>query len=100
MTSANPTFVLPSALANHGQGIGDGFAERMLVTVGQACLKPAILLAIDGAGFEALKAAMIARVEGMHARTMLTPGIFMVYQKNVDRQLSAGAGQIAAGGGA
>jgi 2,5-dioxopentanoate dehydrogenase len=97
MTSVNPTFVLPSALANRGHAIGDGFAERMLVTVGQACLKPAILLAIDGAGFEALKAAMIARIEGMQARTMLTPGIFMAYQKNVDRQLSAGASQVAAG---
>jgi 2,5-dioxopentanoate dehydrogenase len=98
MTSVNPTFVLPDALSNRAQQIGDGFVERMLVTVGQACLKPAILLAIDGAGFEALKAAMIARVEGIEARTMLTPGIFQAYRKNVDRQLSAGARQVAAGG--
>ncbi|SPB14420.1 fatty aldehyde dehydrogenase [Caballeronia novacaledonica] len=98
MTSVNPTFVLPDALANRGREIGDGFAERMLVTVGQACLKPAILLAIDGAGFEVLKDAMIARVEAMHARTMLTPGIFQAYRKNVERQLSAGAAEIAAGG--
>jgi 2,5-dioxopentanoate dehydrogenase len=98
MTSVNPTFVLPNALANRGQELGDGFAERMLVTVGQACLKPAILLAIEGPGYDALKAAMIARIEAMHARTMLTPGIFQAYQRNVDRQLSAGASQIAAGG--
>lgn len=97
MTSVNPTFVLPNALANRGRDIGDGFTERMLVTVGQACLKPAILLAIDGPGFEALKGAMIARVEAMHARTMLTPGIFQAYQKNVDRQFAAGAAQIAVG---
>lgn len=48
MTSVNPTFVLPAALAARGSAIGDGFTERMLVTVGQACLKPAILLAVDG----------------------------------------------------
>lgn len=98
MTSVNPTFVLPAALAARGGAIGDGFTERMLVTVGQACLKPAILLAIDGPGYSELKEAMIARVEAMHARTMLTPGIFTAYRNNVVRQSNAGAQLIAAGG--
>ncbi|MEZ2353386.1 hypothetical protein [Caballeronia sp. RCC_10] len=69
----------------------------MLVNVGQACLKPAILLAVDGPGFEALKIAMIARVEAVHARTMRTPGIHQAYRKNVDRMRQAGAAQIARG---
>jgi alpha-ketoglutaric semialdehyde dehydrogenase len=98
MTSVNPTFVLPAALAARGRDIGDGFTERMLVTVGQACLKPAILLAIDGPGYAELRQAMIARVEAMHARTMLTPGISTAYRKNVERQRNAGAERIAAGG--
>jgi NADP-dependent aldehyde dehydrogenase len=98
MTSVNPTFVLPAALAARGGNIGDGFTERMLVTVGQACLKPAILLAIDGPGYTDLKNAMVARVEAMQARTMLTPGINTAYRKNVDRQAQAGAERIAAGG--
>jgi 2,5-dioxopentanoate dehydrogenase len=98
MTSVNPTFVLPAALASRGGDIGDGFTERMLVTVGQACLKPAILLAIDGPGYAELKNAMIARVEAMQARTMLTPGISTAYRKNVERQNNAGAKRIAIGG--
>lgn len=98
MTSVNPTFVLPSALAARGGVIGDGFAERMLVTVGQACLKPAILLAVDGPGYAELKSAMIARVQAMQARTMLTPGINSAYRKNVERQAQSGAQRIAAGG--
>jgi alpha-ketoglutaric semialdehyde dehydrogenase len=98
MTSVNPTFVLPAALAARGSTIGDGFTERMLVTVGQACLKPAILLAVDGPGYLELKSAMIARVEAMQARTMLTPGINAAYRKNVERQDNAGAKRIAAGG--
>jgi NADP-dependent aldehyde dehydrogenase len=98
MTSVNPTFVLPTALAARGADIGDGFTERMLVTVGQACLKPAILLAIDGPGYAELKSAMVARVEAMHARTMLTPGIHTAYRKNVQRLTEAGAKRIAAGG--
>lgn len=99
MTSVNPTFILPAAQAERGAAIGDGFAERMLVNVGQACLKPAILLAIDGAGYDALKQAMIERVSAMHARTMLTPGIHLAYRKNVEAQRAAGAEQIAAGAG-
>ncbi|CAB3768953.1 aldehyde dehydrogenase (NADP(+)) [Paraburkholderia humisilvae] len=98
MTSVNPTFVLPTALAARGAALGDGFAERMLVTVGQACLKPAILLAIDGPGYAELKHAMITRVGAMSARTMLTPGIATAYRKNVERQHDAGAERIAAGG--
>jgi 2,5-dioxopentanoate dehydrogenase len=98
MASVNPTFVLPAALAARGGSIGDGFAERMLVTVGQACLKPAILLAVDGPGYLELKDAMTSRVEAMQARTMLTPGIFTAYRKNVERPSNAGAKQIAAGG--
>ncbi|PLQ00549.1 aldehyde dehydrogenase (NADP(+)) [Cupriavidus pauculus] len=97
MTSVNPTFVLPDALAARGAQIGDGFAERMLVNVGQACLKPAILLAVDGAGYDAMREAMIARVHAMHARTMLTPGIQQAYRKGLDRQHAAGAETIAAG---
>jgi NADP-dependent aldehyde dehydrogenase len=98
MTSVNPTFVLPAALAARGHAIGDGFSERMLVTVGQACLKPAILLAIDGPGYDGMKAAMAARVEAMAARTMLTPGIHEAYRRNVARLGDAGAARIAAGG--
>lgn len=98
MTSVNPTFVLPNALVSRDSEIGDGFAERMLVNVGQACLKPAILLAIDGVGYSELKEALIARINAMPARTMLTPGINMAYHKNVARQLAAGAEEIAAGG--
>ena len=97
MTSVNPTFVLPAALTQRGHSIGDGFAERMLVTVGQACLKPAILLALDGPGYAELKAAMSARVNAMRARTMLTPGISTAYRNNLNRQQQAGATQIAAG---
>lgn len=98
MTSVNPTFVLPTALAARGGAIGDGFTERMLVTVGQACLKPAILLAIDGPGYQELKQAMMARVDAMSARTMLTPGIATAYRNNVERQRNAGAERIAEGG--
>ncbi|MHC8380253.1 aldehyde dehydrogenase (NADP(+)) [Pseudomonas sp. LB3P14] len=97
MTSVNPTFILPHALAARGAQIGDGFAERMLVNVGQACLKPAILIAIKEAGFEALRAAMVKRVTEASARTMLTPGIHASYLSGVAAMESVGASRVAEG---
>jgi len=100
MTSVNPTFILPAALAARGQAIGDGFAERMLVNVGQACLKPAIILAVDGPGFDAMRDGLIARVQAAPARTMLTPGIHDAYLTNQARQRAAGARPVAEGAAA
>lgn len=97
MTSVNPTFILPHAQAEKGALIGDGFVERMLVNVGQACLKPALLIAIDGPGFEAMRAAMIKRVNEALARPMLTPGIHAAYVNGLGQIEDAGARRIAEG---
>jgi NADP-dependent aldehyde dehydrogenase len=97
MTSVNPTFILPQALSLRGAEIGDGFAERMLVNVGQACLKPAILLGIEGPGFEAMRESLSARIASAPARPMLTPGIHSAYLQGLDRQQASGARRTAEG---
>ncbi|WP_432175239.1 aldehyde dehydrogenase (NADP(+)) [Streptomyces sp. Tue6028] len=97
MTSVNPTFVLPAALAARGAEIGAGLAQRAMYNVGQACLKPAVLLAVDGPGFGELRDAARAEVEKAAARTMLTPGIHDAYVRNVRRLEDDGATRIAAG---
>lgn len=97
MTSVNPTFILPDALTARGAQIGDGFIERMLVNVGQACLRPAILITINGPGFEALRTAMVKRVSEAAARTMLTPGIHGAYLSGLAALENAGARRVAEG---
>ena len=97
MTSVNPTFVLPAAAEARGAAIGDGFAERMLVNVGQACLKPAILIAVNGPGFDELRSMMGYRVNLAEARTMLTPGICNAYRDGLGRLQRLGARRIAEG---
>ncbi|MFJ7495877.1 aldehyde dehydrogenase (NADP(+)) [Streptomyces sp. NPDC097727] len=97
MTSVNPTFVLPAALATRGAEIGGGLVQRAMYNAGQACLKPAILLAIDGPGFQELRDAAAAEVEKVAARTMLTPGIHDSYTRNVQRMEDGGATLIGAG---
>lgn len=100
MTSVNPTFILPHAQAAKGAQIGDGFIERMLVNVGQACLKPALLIAIEGPGFEAMRAAMVKRVDEAPARPMLTPGIHASYVNGLELMEDTGARRIAEGSAA
>ncbi|MER7931001.1 MULTISPECIES: aldehyde dehydrogenase (NADP(+)) [unclassified Streptomyces] len=97
MTSVNPVFVLPAALAARGAEIGAGLLQRALYNVGQACLKPAILLAVDGPGFEELRDAATAEVREATARTMLTPGIHEAYTRNARRTEDGGAVLIGAG---
>ncbi|MEU0837659.1 aldehyde dehydrogenase (NADP(+)) [Streptomyces sp. NPDC005969] len=97
MTSVNPTFVLPAALAARGAEIGGGLVQRAMYNAGQACLKPAILLALDGPGFQELRDAAIAEVEKAAARTMLTPGIHDSYVRNAQRMENGGATLIGAG---
>lgn len=97
MTSVNPTFILPAALAARGAEAGDGFAERMLVNVGQACLKPAVLLAVDGPGYAEMRDAATARVHAMAARTMLTPGIHDAYDRGTRRLSESGARTLTEG---
>jgi NADP-dependent aldehyde dehydrogenase len=97
MTSVNPTFVLPAALAARGAEIGTGLVQRAMYNVGQACLKPAILLAADGPGFQELRDALTAEVAKAAARTMLTPGIHDAYVRNAQRLENDGATRVAAG---
>ena len=100
MTSVNPTFILPHALTARAAEIGDGFAERMLVNVGQACLKPAILIAIEGTGVEALRQAMAKRVAEASARPLLSPGIHGAFVSGLAELEQAGARRIADGAAA
>ncbi|MEW1773550.1 aldehyde dehydrogenase (NADP(+)) [Streptomyces sp. NPDC086777] len=97
MTSVNPTFVLPAALVARGAEIGGGLVQRAMYNVGQACLKPAVLLAVDGPGFGELRDAATAEVRKAAARTMLTPGIHDSYTRNARRMEDGGAALVGTG---
>ncbi|MGD9527520.1 MAG: aldehyde dehydrogenase (NADP(+)) [Dehalococcoidia bacterium] len=98
MTSVNPTFVLPAALSARAGAIGAGFAERMIVNVGQACLKPGVVVAVDGPGYDEMRAALASAIADTEAHTMLTPGIAAAFDSAIKRRHEAGAEQIACGG--
>ncbi|KAB2970912.1 aldehyde dehydrogenase (NADP(+)) [Streptomyces sp. SS1-1] len=98
MTSVNPTFVLPAALAARATEIGTGLVQRGMYNVGQACLKPAVLVAVEGPGYAELRDAAITEVEKWDARPMLTPGIHDAYLRHTRRHQANGAVRLAEGG--
>lgn len=93
MSSINPVFLLPAALAARCGQIATDFAASLAMGVGQFCTNPGLLLALDGPALERFElAAALAVAEGQ-AAPMLTPGIAQAYQRGM-RQL-AGHPQVA-----
>ena len=87
MSSINPVFLLPAALAARCGQIATDFAASLTMGVGQFCTNPGLLLALDGPDLERFElAAALAVAEGQ-AAPMLTPGIAQAYGKGM-RQLA------------
>lgn len=97
MTSVNPNFALPHAVASRGSALASRFVEQVTIGVGQMCLKPGLIIAIEGDGFEAMRSALQDKVSGSRAATMLSPGIHDAFNRRIERQ-RAGASLIASGG--
>jgi alpha-ketoglutaric semialdehyde dehydrogenase len=97
MTSVNPNFVLPHVVATRGEALAVRFAEQVAAGVGQMCLKPGVLIALEGNGFGAMRSALQDAVSAKPAATMLSPGIHDAYGRRTERQRAA-APVIASGG--
>ncbi len=76
MSSINPVFLLPGALANRAEAIGKAFAESLTLGAGQFCTNPGLVLAIDGPDLDRFVKVAGDALARKPAQTMLTPGIF------------------------
>ncbi len=85
MSSINPFFLMPAALASRGAQIAAGFAASLTMGVGQFCTNPGLVLAIDGPGLDAFADAAAAALAKVDAGTMLTAGIAAAYQSGVHK---------------
>ncbi|QBQ99736.1 aldehyde dehydrogenase (NADP(+)) [Paraburkholderia pallida] len=98
MSSINPMFVLPAALAARGESIAQGFVDSLTLGVGQFCTNPGLVLAIDGPGLDRFVTAVSAALGQKPAQTMLTAGIAKAYDDAVAaRKTTEGVEQLAAG---
>ena len=83
MSSINPVFILPSALAERTEAIAQGFVGSLALDSGQYCTNPGLVYAVDGPDLEAFLAHVEAALAGKHAEAMLTPGIHAAFDKGV-----------------
>jgi NADP-dependent aldehyde dehydrogenase len=91
MSSINPVFILPNALAQRGDGIARGFVDSLVLGAGQFCTNPGLAIAIDSDALKGFVAAASEALGGKPAQTMLTAGIHAAYQDG-ERKLAATRG--------
>ena len=91
MSSINPVFLLPHALASRTQALAQGFVDSLALGAGQFCTNPGLVLAIDGPDLERFVDAAAAALGAKPAQTMLTPGIHAAYE-SARAQVQAEAG--------
>jgi NADP-dependent aldehyde dehydrogenase len=84
MSSINPVFLMPSALANRGEEIAKGFVGSLAMGAGQFCTNPGLVVAVEGEGLDAFLNVAASELENVAAQTMLTSGICDAYGKGVD----------------
>ncbi|KWR76515.1 aldehyde dehydrogenase (NADP(+)) [Cupriavidus sp. IDO] len=99
MSSINPVFLLPSALAARGEDIGRQLVDSLVMGVGQFCTNPGLVIAIDGSALDGFRQAAVKALADKPAAAMLTPGIHRAYEQGV-AQLCALDGIHAIGAGA
>ena len=91
MSSTNPVFVLPKALANRAEALGTGFIGSLTMGAGQFCTNPGLIFAVDGPDLQTFVTAATAALEAAKPAVMLTPGIHKAYEAGVAHLSSNGA---------
>ena len=85
MSSINPVFLLPAALASRGAAMGKGFAGSLTMGAGQFCTNPGLVFAVEGSGLTDFLNAAKEALCSTPAATMLTPGIHTAYREGVTK---------------
>ena len=83
MSSVNPVFLLPAALAARGAEIARNLTDSLVMGVGQFCTNPGLLLAVESPALDGFRQGAIAALAEKAAATMLTPGICQAYDNGV-----------------
>jgi alpha-ketoglutaric semialdehyde dehydrogenase len=85
MSSINPMFLLPQALAKRPDAIGAAFIDSLTMGAGQFCTNPGLVIAIDSPALDQFCSAATAALQAKPASTMLTQGIHAAFAEGVSR---------------
>ncbi|RKP43420.1 aldehyde dehydrogenase (NADP(+)) [Trinickia fusca] len=83
MSSINPCFVMPGALATRAEAIANGFVESLTLGVGQFCTNPGLVVVLEGPHLQMFVDTAAKALEKKGAQTMLTAGIASAYRSGV-----------------
>jgi NADP-dependent aldehyde dehydrogenase len=100
MSSINPVFMLPGALAAGGAKLAQGFVDSLTLGVGQFCTNPGLVIGLAGPDLDAFGAAAADALGAKGAGTMLTAGIHQAYVDAVGRRSGINGVKLLAQGGA
>jgi NADP-dependent aldehyde dehydrogenase len=85
MSSVNPVFLLPGALADAPEDLARGFAASAVLGSGQFCTNPGLVFTRSGTGLDAFLKAASAAFGDTAAQPMLTDDIRAAYETGRDR---------------
>jgi len=80
MSSINPVYLLPGALAAGAEKLGRDFIGSVTLGAGQFCTNPGLVLAVGGPGLDSFVASAAAALSDYAPSAMLTPGIHRAYE--------------------
>lgn len=83
MSSVNPMFLLPEALAQSAAKIGTGFVDSLTLGAGQFCTNPGLVIALSGPALDSFIDAASTALQAKVGATMLTPGIHAAFNEGV-----------------
>tara|TARA_R110001583_G_scaffold171739_2_gene325459 strand:+ start:6000 stop:7526 length:1527 start_codon:yes stop_codon:yes gene_type:complete len=89
--SVNPMFLLPGALAERGETIGEDWAASLTMGAGQFCTNPGIAVIMRGSEGDTFAEAARSALSQAQPQVMLTDGIALAYRSGRDR-ITAGIG--------
>ena len=98
MSSINPVFVLPHALAERGPQIAAGLHGSVTLGVGQFCTNPGVIVTPDGAAGDQMASALAEKLRATAAASMLNDNIFGAYCWGVEHRAKDARVRCLAGG--
>ncbi|MGW0003429.1 aldehyde dehydrogenase (NADP(+)) [Nocardia grenadensis] len=100
MSSVNPVFVLPDALAERGARLGAEFVASLTTGVGQLCTSPGLVFLAEGPGADEFVAAASEAIGATSGAPMLNKGIASAFTSGVERLSGTEGVRLAATGAA
>ena len=87
MGSTNPIFILPEIMQQKGDEIAKALAASNLLSTGQFCTNPAIIIANENADTKNFETIFSNCIKENAGDAMLTDSIFSSYQNNIQKLL-------------